>query len=362
MLYATPRTTSALGARLKELDELRKQLGAGTGTLAPWLGQLRREVRASTVEGSVAIEGFVVPPGEAVALVTGEAQPPADDEDRLAVAAYGRAMDHVGVMATDPGFRWNERVILDLHFDACSFQRDARPGLWRTGPVYVTSPGRAPPAYEAPDAELVPQLMAETVDWLQDGDLDAHVVVRAAMAHLHLVSVHPFRDGNGRVSRIVQSLVLARDGLLSPEFSSIEEYLGHNTQQYHAALRRVQAGSYQPERDAAAWVKFCVDAHIDQARRRLEQVAQATARWAALERLVEARGWPDRMVIALQDSLLDGAERRTYADEAGISLATATSDLRRLLDAGFVTQVGRTRSTSYVASSQLRDEVSGSGG
>jgi fido (protein-threonine AMPylation protein) len=45
--------------------------------------------------------------------------------------------------------------------------------------------------------------MGETVDWLQDGDVDAHVVVRAAMAHLHVVSVHPFRDGNGRISRIV---------------------------------------------------------------------------------------------------------------------------------------------------------------
>src|SRR5579863_9595859 len=54
--------------------------------------------------------------------------------------------------------------------------------------------------YQAPDAEQVPPLMAEVVDWLQDGDRATHVVVRAAMAHLHLVSVHPFRDGNGRIS------------------------------------------------------------------------------------------------------------------------------------------------------------------
>lgn len=105
--------------------------------------------------------------------------------------------------------------------------------------------------------------MGETVDWLQTGDLDAHVVVRAAMAHLHVVSIHPFPDGNGRISRIVQSLVLAREGLLAPEFGSIEEYLGHHIQQYYGVLRQVQAGSYQPERDAAAWVRFCVTAHIE---------------------------------------------------------------------------------------------------
>ena len=47
-------------------------------------------------------------------------------------------MDHVGTMAVDPEFRWLDRVILDLHFDACYFQRDKDPGLWRLGPIGVT--------------------------------------------------------------------------------------------------------------------------------------------------------------------------------------------------------------------------------
>jgi Fic family protein len=361
MLYATPKTTRALDAQLRELDELRRRLGAGTDAPVPWLGQLRRQVRASSVQSSVSIEGFTVPAGEAAALVAGDEQPPADDRNRLAVSSYARAMDHVGIMAIDPNFRWGERVILDLHFDACSFQRDKLPGLWRTGPIHVTRPGGGPPAYEGPAAERVPRLMTETVDWLQNGDLDTHVVVRAAMAHLNVVSVRPFGDGNGRISRIVQSLVLARSGLLTPEFSSIEEYLGHNTQQYCAVLRQVQAGSYQPERDAGPWVRFCVTAHIEQAHQRLEQIAQAADRWSALERLVETRAWPDRLVIALEQSLLGGTERATYATEADISPATATSDLRRLLDAGLVIQTGRTRSTRYVASDELRRAVSRAG-
>ena len=362
MLYATPKETRALAAQLKELDELRRRLGEGTQAPGRWLGQLRRQVRASSVASSVSIEGFAVPAGEAAALVAGDEQPPADDENRLAVASYARAMDHVRIMAIDPGFRWSQRVILDLHFDACYFQRDKIPGLWRIGPIYVTSAESGPPAYEGPPAERVPGLMEEAADWLQNGDLDAHVVVRAAMAHLHVVSVHPFRDGNGRISRIVQSLVLGRAGLLAPEFSSIEEYLGHHTQEYYAVLRQVQAGSYQPDRDAAPWVRFCVTAHIEQARLRLEQLSNAAARWEILERLVEARGWPDRLVIALEQSLFDGAERAAYAAEADISLATATSDLRRLLDAGLVAQVGRTRSTRYVASDELRRVTSTAAG
>jgi hypothetical protein len=354
VLFTTPIPANALGSQLRELDGLRERLGDVTGVAGPWLGHVRRQVRASTMESSLAIEGYHVPAGEGPGIVAGSDIPEPGDTDRMALVSYARAMDHVATMARDPHFRWLDRVILDLHFDACAFQRGRRPGLWRAGPSHVTSLGGGPPAYTCPDADRVPALMGEVVDWLQHGDLDAHVAVRAAMAHLHVVSVHPFADGNGRISRIVQSLVLARAGLLAPEFSSIEEYLGRNTGDYYRVLHDVQGGSYRPEREAGRWVRFCVAAHIQQARERLDQIAAATARWTALEELVESRGWPDRLVIALEQSLVDGLERKAYAAEADISLATATTDLRRLVDAGLVIRQGRTRSTQYVAAEELR--------
>lgn len=356
MLFTTPRMTRPLAKRMDELDGLRHALGARVGQAGPWLGTLRRLAKASAAASSTSIEGFHVAEDDVIAIVSGEKTPPLGDEDRLALACYARAMDHVGVMADDPAFRWLDRVILDLHFDACSFQRDRSPGNWRTGPIGVTgSAGRL--IYDAPDADHVPGLMGEVVGWLAQQDLDSHVVVRAAMAHLHVVSVHPFRDGNGRIARIVQSLVLAREGLLAPEFASIEDYLAAHTPAYYDVLQEVQGGRYQPERDATAWVRFCVEAHIDQARRRLEQIEQAGARWSHLEQLVEKRGWPDRLVIALEQSLVGGTDRTRYGDEADVSPASATSDLRRLLDAGLIVQRGRGRSTRYRASDDLGADV-----
>jgi len=356
MLYRTPPLTPQLRARVAELDRLRARLGHQVGAAGPWLGTLRRVLQASSIESSTSIEGFHVAADEALAIVTGQDSPGQDDESRQAVACYAWAMDHVGVMALDPGFRWNERVILDLHFDACSFQRDKSPGRWRDGPIGVTgSNGRV--VYQAPDADDVPALMGEVVDWLESSEQDAHVVVRAAMAHLHVVSVHPFRDGNGRIARITQSLVLAREGLLSPELASIEEYLGEHTTDYYDALQHVQGGSYQPERDAGPWVSFCVDAHLAQGRRRLEQIEQAAARWAFLERLAEERGWPDRFVIALEQALIGGTDRGSYSGEADISTASASNDFRRLLDADLLSQRGRGRNTRYHASDALRRNV-----
>lgn len=197
----------------------------------------------------------------------------------------------------------------------------------------------------------------EAVDWLERGDLDAPAVVRAAMAHLHVVAIHPFRDGNGRVARITQSLVLAREGMVSFEFASIEEYLGERTQDYYEVLERTQAGSYKPERSGQEWVEFCVDAHIDQAQRRLDQIAAAGERWGALEKIVEDRGWPDRMVIALEQGLVGGTNRTRYIREADISPATASADLRRLVDASLIDRRGRGPSSRYVATDLLRREI-----
>jgi Fic family protein len=359
MLYQTPTITEEARAQLEELDELRQRLGRQVGAAGLWLGTLRRLVQATSIESSTSIEGFTLPTDEAVAIVAGEERARTDDESQLAVACYARAMEHVGVMADDPGFRWSNRVILDLHFEACEFQRDKSPGRWRTDPIRVAG-GDGRTLYQAPDAEQVPALMAEVADWLENGDRATHVVVRAAMAHLHVVSVHPFRDGNGRISRITQSLVLARERLLSPEFASIEEYLGQHTPDYYRVLQEVQGGSYQPERDPTPWVAFCIQAHLAQARFRLEQIEQAGRRWSHLEQIAQARGWPDRLVIALEQALIGGTDRRRYSTEADISLATATNDLRRLLDAGLITQQGRGRNTRYQASQTLREEIGSS--
>lgn len=354
MIYRSPAIDGTLSEKLEELRRLRSRLEAQAGEPIRWIGSLRRQVRAASISGSTSIEGFSVSPEEALELADRRAAATEDGENRQAVACYARAMDHVGVMAFDPDFRWLDRVILDLHFEACYFQREKDPGLWRIGPIGVTGADGSL-EYRGPDAEEVPTLMAEVVNWLEQGEPDVDEVVRAAMAHLNVISVHPFRDGNGRISRIVQSLVLAREGARSPEFFSIEEYLGNHTADYYAALREVQAGSYQPQRDATAWVEFCVEAHIVQARQRLTQIEEAADRWSRLEALVEERGWPDRLVIALEQSLVGRTDRTRYGREAEISSVTASNDLRRLLDAGLIRQLGRGRSTRYEAADRLRE-------
>ncbi|MGI8968779.1 MAG: Fic family protein [Chloroflexota bacterium] len=355
MIHETPPLDASLASQLSELDQLRRQIGAETDTPSRWIGNLRRLARARAVESSVSIEGYRISLDQTRAILDRGRGRERDDIAEQAVACYGRAMDHVTVLAGDPSFEWSERLLLDLHFDACYFQFEQRPGRWRSGPMYVKSGPRT--VYEAPDADRLPSLIDELIAWLRTGDLEAHTVVRAAMAHLHLVSIHPFRDGNGRVSRLVQSLVLAREGTLAPEFASIEEYLGEHTSAYYAALDEAHGAVYDPSCDARNWVEFCVTAHLAQARRRLRDIKEAARRWNVCEQIAEARHWPDRLVIAMEQSLTGTLTNSTYREEADVTSEVARLDFNRLLDSGLVIPRGKGRATRYVASAALEEQI-----
>src|SRR5262249_34826263 len=139
-----------------------------------------------------------------------------------------------------PDFCYSKGQLNALHWMLQGHRHTSRKpaGQWRRGPVYVTD-ARNPnvAAYTAPAADAVPELIAELIDWLNAKDA-THPLVRAAMAHLHLVSIHPWADGNGRMSRSLQTLLIAREGVLAPEFSSIEAWLGLslNTWEYYREL------------------------------------------------------------------------------------------------------------------------------
>jgi len=152
-----------------------------------------------------------------------------------------------------------------LHFMMLGHRLTMSPGRYRPGAIFVHNSQTRTVVYEGPDAAAVPALVDELLDWLNNGDLDAPVFVRAAMAHLNLVRIHPWRDGNGRMSRCLQTLVLARHGVLSGEFSSIEEWLGRNTEEYYLVLALTGQGAWHPERSAQVWVRFCLKAHHQQA-------------------------------------------------------------------------------------------------
>jgi Fic family protein len=137
---------------------------------------------------------------------------------------------------------------------------------------------------------VVPELIAELVDWLNAKD-DTHPLIRAAMAHLHLVSIHPWADGNGRMSRSLQTLLIAREGVLASEFSSIEAWLGRyrNTWEYYRELAS-RGPTYVPDQDVSTWIRFNLTAYHQQAQTVQKRLDRSSQAWRILAR--RGRGGP----------------------------------------------------------------------
>lgn len=358
-IFRTPPKSPDLERRLTELDVQRRYLAQHLGEAAqPWTGALRRLAAAEATVGSTSIEGFGASVEDTVEILAGRPATAASEETQRIIAAYGQAMDRVAVLAEDAHSEWTSETILDLHFLVCHPQPEARPGRLRDGSVVVTrGAGREP--YRAPAPDEVAGLVRELAAWLQSGDSTRHPVVRAAMAHLNLVSIHPFRDGNGRVARVVQSLVLAKEGLLRPEFVSIEPYLARHTRQYYSILEDVQGPRFDPARDASPWVEFCIEAHVFQAAERRRWLELAYARHDFCEQLARDAGYPDRFVIGLEQALLGlPLTNADYRRETAIASPTAVQDLQRLRRDGWLDQHGGGRSIRYSASRKLQDSWS----
>jgi Fic family protein len=268
---------------------------------------------------------------------------------------YRDAMTYVLQLSDDPYFSYSRGLIKSLHYMMQRYDLAKHPGQWRPGSIFVRNEQTGERVYEGPEASLVNNLTHELFEFLNKPPSGIHPMVLAAMAHLDLVMIHPFSDGNGRMSRILQTAVLARSGILAKEFCSIEEYLGRNRQSYYDVLAQVGAGSWHPERDARPWVRYCLTAHFRQASTLVIRARIFQKLWDALEIETTARGLPSRTIPALGEAALGLRVRNaTYRKSADVSETVASRDLKAMSDMGLLVPEGEKRGRHYVASEPLR--------
>lgn len=367
MLFPTPALTREDKRVLGEIERMRAALRHRVRA-APtkWTQGLRKFLTADAVAASNSIEGFKVATADVEDLIEGERDVEVSEEDREETLAYQRMMTYIQSLHDVEDFSYSKGFLNALHWMLQGHRHAPRKpaGQWRRGPVYVTD-ARDPSiaAYTGPDADEVPALMQELIDWL-NGEDDAHPLVRAAMAHLHLVSIHPWADGNGRMSRSLQTLVIAREGVLAPEFSSVEAWLGRpgNTWEYYRELAG-RGAKYLPGQDVSNWVRFNLTAYHQQAQAVRGRFDRAAGVWRALAAFAERTGRDERNISALHDVAMSGRVRRLrYEHTEGLSLQQAQRDLRDLVSAEVLAPVGRTRARYYTAGPRFPQDASGIAG
>lgn len=358
MTFETPELRDDERDVLRMIADLRDELQDRVAEPRRWAGTLRKMTFARAVQGSNSIEGYNASLDDVVAAVEGEPILDANEETQLALAGYRDAMTYVLQIAGDETLDVDEGLLKSLHFMMIKHDLRKNPGQWRPGSIYVQrEDGEI--VYEGPGSDEVPELIGEMLDALRRNE--GPVLIKAAMAHLNLALIHPFSDGNGRMARCLQTLVLARDRVVAPIFSSIEEFLGRNTPSYYDVLADVGAGSWQPDRDARPWIRFCLRAHFLQIRTMQRRQAEIEELWNGCVALTERHRLPERCAAALVDTAYGLRIRRGSYQSAGeemtgeeISNQSASRDLKAMVDLGLLEPVGERRARYYLAGDEAR--------
>ncbi|MDZ3836494.1 MAG: Fic family protein [Rhodospirillales bacterium] len=355
MIYQIPRLAPADHAVLKLLHDQRSQLRyLVSQNPSRWTGFLRRTAFARAIQGSNSIEGYTASVDQAVAIVDDEKPGTLDEETVRALVGYRNALTYIVQIHADPHFELSPQFIRSLHFMMMSYDLEKMPGQWRPSSIFVVHEPSGETVYEGPDAGLVSDLIDELVEQLAGAEgTDSYVL--AAMAHLNLTMIHPFRDGNGRMARALQTLVLSRNDILSPTFSSIEEWLGRNTQAYYEILAKVGRGKWSPDSDALPWVRFCLRAHYQQAATLAARNREIAEVWDKVSLLLQRHSLPERAETALMDAAFGyRVTNNRYRSANQVSEVVAGRDLKRLTEAGLLVAHGEKRGRYYLASTTLR--------
>ncbi len=206
-------------------------------------------------------------------------------------------------------------------------------GGWRTddkGPMQVISGaiGKEKVHYEAPDAGKMESEMAAFLEWFNTGQ-DIDPVLKAAVAHLWFVTIHPFEDGNGRIARAIADMQLARTDDSPQRFYSMSSQIRKERNDYYDILEKIQKGSL----DITAWLEWFLNC--------LDRALLATNDILA-NVIKKAKFWEKHAEISLNerqrlmlDRLLNGIEGKMtsskWAKMAKCSQDTATRDIQDLI-------------------------------
>lgn len=320
---STFRITHEVLGLISRIDEF-KGAWRALGRIAPdRLARLRRVATIESIGSSTRIEGARLSDSEVEQLLSGLETRSFADRDEQEIAGYAEVMN---TLFTDwQAISLTENHVRQLHRDLLKYSdKDERHrGSYKTLPNHVEAFG--------PDGKSLgvifataspfetPRLMSELVTWFGQAERTAamHPLVAIAVFTVVFLEIHPFQDGNGRLSRILTTLLLLRAGYDYVPYSSLESVIEDRKEAYYLALRRTQATIRTPEPDWEPWIRFFLDALQEQTRRLemkmdREQVLAATLPALSLEILDLARAH-GRLTVA-DVVRATGANRNTVKD------------------------------------------------
>ncbi len=323
--------------------------------------ELQQETNLAMLTGDVVksseIEGEILNPDQVRSSVArrldmdtgGVTAPVAQDVEGIVTVMLDATKNYDQPLTSDRMFRWHS----SLFPNGWSDSRRISVGVWRAGPMQLVSRkrmgGPEQVHFEGPPADRVEQEMQDFLDWFNapsDAVAATDPVLKAGLAHLWFVTVHPFDDGNGRMARAIADMALARSEGSPRRFYSMSSQIMRERNAYYEILEQTQADTL----DITAWLDWfvgCLHRAIESSEDTVSTVLNRARFWERITGLaVNER--QHRMLNLLLGDFKGNLTTSKWGKMAKCSHDTALRDITSLVDHGILARSAEGgRSTNY---------------
>jgi Fic family protein len=338
------RVTTEVLQKISRIDEL-KGLWRGSAKLNPHvLKQLRASVIITSTGASTRIEGSTMSDEEIARLIRGLKTKPPKGRDAEEVAGYadllGRIFDNYATFKLTEGLMLQFHEVM-LHF---SSKDRAQKGKYKSSDNIVVArngAGDEVVLFRPTPPYLVKKEMDDCLMWTADAfDRKAiHPILIIANFIFEFLAIHPFHDGNGRLSRALTNLLLLQSGYAYIPYVSLEEIVENRKDAYYLALRETQRHHKTEHEDISAWINFLLDTLL----------AQAEAARHLIERDEPEQSLSERQlaVLRLFDEGATLSPREISHSLTDMPLPTIKQAIARLTKLELLKRIGLGRATRY---------------
>lgn len=329
---------------LSQIDQFKGQWVGGARLSPQLLGRLKRSVLITSTGASTRIEGSKLSDAEIEKLIRGLSMQKMTDRDFQEVKGYYDLL----LMIFDKygNIKFSENSIFELHARLLKFSakdirhRGAYKALENSVEMKDANGNVLSVLFETTPAYLTPKQTQELIQWTQNAFSEAkyHPLLIIANFIVEFLKIHPFLDGNGRLSRALTNLFLLQSGFAYMPYVSLEKLIEDNKGDYYVALRASQTTFGTPNETIEPWATF----FLSMCKQQAEQ-AIGLLTGESLERTLS----PNQLLVWQYIQTVEEATIRDAAEATNVARPTVRQAFDRLLELKLIERFGLGRSTRY---------------
>jgi len=311
--------------------------------------EFQKDAIVRTVHYGTHIEGNELNLSQAERVLEGQ-DVPARERDIQEIINYRKVMDYLGKSEIrNPKSEIAEEDIKEIHeLTVNKILEPEKCGVFRKSQVVVKNSVSGEVSFRPPMAVAIPFQIKDLIAFINSpSDQDIHPVLKSGCVHYELVRIHPFVDGNGRVARVLSTLILFKEGYDIRRFFSLEEYFDSNAMSYYDALQSVEKRGG----DLTYWLEyFSLGLSIE-----LSKIKDKVERISIDAGLKEKLGGKPLMLSERQLKIIEYIQKTGHLQNKAfdqlfpmVSEDTILNEIKVLLNAGIIKKQGVTKGAKYI--------------